>query len=251
MLPGQSAKSGKSGPSAEPKQYGPNAGNHAKHKRKAKSDSSTLQSSSPALYNDEARAQLSDRPMNTSDHTSSAWALPSSRQQLNAQDRRQSADPEGGLHAQQGSDRGTRPAGTCAGIGSGLAESAEEVMIQEDEVEWGDEGGGGHPALQHAMAAIRAKGETGWGSDCTWSSHTSLLRLVYPALESATHLLQLATEHTVFPSKAVNTPDNQTQLRTRQLVVSCAHESRPCCNQLGHWLRSLRVLKELFWPSAA
>ena len=73
------------------------------------------------------------------------------------------AEPRGGPNGQQGSDRGTRAsrAGPRADEGLHLAEGgAEELVLQEDEVEWGVDGGGvGDPALQHALAVIRAKGE--------------------------------------------------------------------------------------------
>ena len=86
------------------------------------------------------------------------------RQQSNAaQGVRQAVEPGGGPDGQQGSDRGTRAAraGPRADEGIRPAEGgAEEVVLQEDEVEWGDEGGaGGDPALQHALAVIRARGE--------------------------------------------------------------------------------------------
>ena len=43
-------------------------------------------------------------------------------------------------------------------VGSGVAQSQAPQMLelQEDEVEWGD--GGCDPALQHALAVIKAKG---------------------------------------------------------------------------------------------
>lgn len=67
--------------------------------------------------------------------------------------------PGGAPDGQQGSGRGVRPA--RADEGSGPAEgAAEELVLQEDEVDWGGGGGGvGDPALQHALAVIRARGE--------------------------------------------------------------------------------------------
>lgn len=69
------------------------------------------------------------------------------------------AAPGGGPGGQQGSGRSVRPA--RADEGSGPAEGvAEELVLQEDEVDWGGGGGGvGDPALQHALAVIRARGE--------------------------------------------------------------------------------------------
>ena len=76
---------------------------------------------------------------------------------------RQPAEPGGGPHGPQGSDRGTRAARAGLRADAGLlAEEggAEELFLQEDEVDWGGDGGGvGDPALQHALAVIRAKGE--------------------------------------------------------------------------------------------
>ena len=86
------------------------------------------------------------------------------RQQLNAaQGVRQSAKPGGGPGGRLGSDRGTRAvrAGPRADEGIRPAEDgAEELVLQEDEVDWGGDGVEGvDPALQHALAVIRARGE--------------------------------------------------------------------------------------------
>ena len=76
---------------------------------------------------------------------------------------RRSAEHGGGPDGQQGSGRGTRPARTGPRTDEdiGPAEgSAEELVLQEDEVDWGMDGGGvGDLALQNAWEIIRAKGE--------------------------------------------------------------------------------------------
>ena len=76
---------------------------------------------------------------------------------------RQSAGLEGGPDGPHGSDKGMSSAGGGSSfgtqMGSELAEGSDDLMIQEDGVEWGDEGEIDDPALQHALAVILSKGE--------------------------------------------------------------------------------------------
>lgn len=78
---------------------------------------------------------------------------------------RQGAEPKGNPGGQQGSGRvvGTVRAGPRAEeIGGPADDGAQELMLQEDEVDWGGSGKGlGDPVLQHALAVIRAKGDQG------------------------------------------------------------------------------------------
>ncbi|KAL3156121.1 hypothetical protein ABBQ32_012418 [Trebouxia sp. C0010 RCD-2024] len=159
MLPDQSAKAWKPGAKAAPKEYGPSAGNPMKPKRQAQAGSSSLHIPSPTLHNNKARPQVSGCPTGSS---GGAAVVPTPRQQRlsEAQALRQSAGPEGGPEGGSlGSDGGTSPAGGGPDAEGGcFTEGADDLMIQEDGVEWGEEGGAGDPALQHAMALIRSKG---------------------------------------------------------------------------------------------
>lgn len=168
MIPGQTAISQKHSPAAAvaaPAQYGPKTGSHAKLSRQASKRPQHLQGGSPSLQNlsqnpaysfgSQAQSQASGQPRHVQ-------PLSDARQQSRAAwGARQGGDPGG----QQGSGRGrgATGAGLSAEEGSG---PTEELMLQEEEVDWGGDGAGlGDPALQHALAVIRAKGEKGtrWG----------------------------------------------------------------------------------------
>ena len=140
MLPGQSAHPQNPGLTAAPRQYGPNTGSHPKHSRHATS----------AQHPTDQQAPRSSSVLQRPSASSAARGV------------RQSPQPGAGSGGQQGSGGGTRPAraGLQADEGSGPAEGAEELVLQEDEVDWGgDDQGASDPALQHALAVIRAKGE--------------------------------------------------------------------------------------------
>lgn len=168
MLPDQSSKSG---PRAAPKEYGPNTNNLSKPKRQAQASSTSLQSPSPALascHNTRDRPQVSGQPTCSSGGATLVLSpRPQAPTRMNeARGLRQSAGLEDGPDAPQGSDKGTSPAGGGSSfgmqMGSDLAEGADDLMIQEDGVDWGDEGGVGDPTLQHAMAVILSRGEHVW-----------------------------------------------------------------------------------------
>lgn len=140
--------------------------------------------------------------------------VPTPRQQRlsEAQALRQSAGPEGGPEGGSlGSDGGTSPAGGGPDAEGGcFTEGADDLMIQEDGVEWGEEGGAGDPALQHAMALIRSKGERVW---------IGLLSLIYPAI-APMQPPQLLSTLAQFLLTALNTLFNQILLVSSVLCVS-------------------------------
>ncbi|KAL3163124.1 hypothetical protein ABBQ32_009538 [Trebouxia sp. C0010 RCD-2024] len=165
MIPGQSATPQRhphAAAAAAPRQYGPNGGSHAKHSRLSSSQRPQhLHASSPSLQSpshNPACNLSSQALLKASGQHTGLKPLAHARPQSNM---RQGAEPKGNPGGQQGSGRvvGTVRAGPRAEeIGGPADDGAQELMLQEDEVDWGGSGKGlGDPVLQHALAVIRAK----------------------------------------------------------------------------------------------
>ena len=158
MVPGQPADPEHPPPAATTKQYGPNSSSQVKHSRQTRHHQTREQQSKQNSLSQGSQ----QRPQGSGQLRGPSAVPPSTvrQQQTAAQGASQSTQPRGRA---VGVGRPKRDAGSAGGQRAEQAsappvEPAQVLTLQEDEVDW-ESNGAADPALQHALAVIRAKGD--------------------------------------------------------------------------------------------
>ena len=176
MVPGQSTDPQQPTPAPAPKQYGPTASRQSTPRQATTSERATVGStqhaSSSRGAHDNTGHHAQVKPQESAQHRGSSLPLGHVRHQqgpcerqgvpsegLRAPSRQSSCSTANrqGSHQALGSSAFGARAGQRADQGRGSADGTQLLMLQEDEADW-DSSSPSDPALQHALAVIRAKG---------------------------------------------------------------------------------------------